>query len=108
MGDTLLNFIAIHLYIYVFVYIIYTYIQTLSESCTEMEKGVLQNKLLKMQVTCNKDLRETDAKICIQMKVLLKNSYFFSRLLEHTFVKCNVRGHKLDEFLFPNRTFDET
>lgn len=77
IGDTLLNFIAIHLYIYVFLYIIYIYIQTLSESCTEMEKGVLQNKLLKMQVTCNKDLRETDAEICIQIKVLLKNYIIF-------------------------------
>lgn len=33
---------------------------------------MLQSKLLKLQVTCSKDLRETDAKICIQIKLLLK------------------------------------
>lgn len=64
-----------------------------------MEKGVLQSKLLKMQVTCSKDLRETDAKICIQIKLLFKKIILiFSRLLEDTFVKSDVKGLKLNEF----------
>lgn len=74
MGDTLLNFI----YIFTYLYILFIFIYKLEvNSCTEMEKRALQSKLLKMQVTCRKDLRETDAKNCIQIKLLLKNHLNF-------------------------------
>lgn len=44
---------------------------------------------------------ETDAKICMQTKLLFKNHLKFSGLLEHTFGKSDVGGHKVDEVFVP-------
>lgn len=69
-----------------------------------MEERVLQSELLKRQVVCSKDIWETDAKICIQTNLILKNNFKLSQLLEHTFGKSNVGGHKVwwvDEVFVP-------
>lgn len=68
---------------------------------TGMEKRVLQSELLRMQVACSKDIWETDAKICIQTKLLFKNSLKISGLSEHTFGKSDVGGHKVGEVFVP-------
>ena len=55
------------------------------------KKRVLQSKLLKMQVAYRKHIWETDAKSCIQTKLIL------SFLLEHTFDEFDVGRCKADE-----------
>lgn len=62
---------------------------------------MLHNELLKMQVACSEDIRETDAKFCIKTKLLFKNNLKFSGLLEHTFGKSDVGGHKVGEVFVP-------
>lgn len=66
-----------------------------------MEDRALQSELLKMQVACSKDIWDADAKICIQTKLLFKNHPKFSGLLELTFGKSDVGGHKVGEVFVP-------